>query len=669
MNLKISHRLWLLAATAIVTFSCAVGLGVYSDYIQIEARQRIYETRIETDALAQISELVQANHRGAERLFELAAKGSAANGVEMQAIAVEIERNRDEITNFLHEYGTIGHDYDAEEQRLIARFTKARAMWLQALDAAIADAMARTGVAEGERHFRSQGAYAFEEAKSSLSDLRRRQGEIADELVANADRSLEAFRIYLVVLGLVGGGVLVAVTISAVRRIQRGIHDAQALAQEITQGDLGVDMRIEGPDELHTLMAHMGALRFSLYDLVSSIRASEARSRAVLRTMRDGVVEIDESGVILGVNEVLLEMFGYEEAEVVGKNVSMLMPEPHRGAHDGYLARYLKTRDARILHRRIEVEAVNKAGRPLPIDLLVNEMVDDDGSIFVGVIRDITAQKAVQKDLESALRAAQAATETKSAFLANMSHELRTPIGAITGFAQLAQRRQMPDDVRGYVEKINTSAQALLGLINDILDLSKIEAGKLELESIPFRLDEVLDHVSTLLNLRAQAKGVELVIGALPGVPDTLIGDPVRLGQVLVNLVSNAVKFTEQGQVSLMCEPVHLESYPNEVILSFTIRDTGIGIPTEALPSLFTPFSQVDGSTTRRFGGTGLGLAICKQLVEQMGGEIGVNSEPGVGSEFWLTIALERGTDNLTVESRGTGLGGKRVLVADDNAM
>ncbi|MBI4742645.1 MAG: response regulator [Betaproteobacteria bacterium] len=400
---------------------------------------------------------------------------------------------------------------------------------------------------------------------------------------------------------------------------------------------------------------------------VCQLRISEARTRAILRTMQDGVVHIDAHGTILAVNDAITQMFGYDEDDLIGRNVGLLMPGPQRAAHDGHIERYKATRRARFIGTWREEEGQRKDGSRFPIDLGTNEMVDDAGSTFIGVIRDITAQKETRLELETALRAARAAADAKGEFLANMSHEIRTPINAILGFADLCLRQDMSARGRDYVDKIRSAARSLLGIINDILDFSKIAAGKLEMESVPFSLGEVLHAVADLFALKARENGVELAIGALPGIPARLVGDPLRLGQVLTNLMGNAIKFTERGEIGLTVEALAVED--GVAVLSFAVRDTGVGMTPEQLGSLFVAFNQADSSTTRKFGGTGLGLAISKQMVGRMGGEIGVESTPGAGSCFSFTARFGVASGEDAQAPACSPIAGKRVLVVDDNAV
>jgi hypothetical protein len=264
--------------------------------------------------------------------------------------------------------------------------------------------------------------------------------------------------------------------------------------------------------------------------------------------------------------------------------------------------------------------------------------------------------------IEEAKNAAETATVAKSAFIANMSHEIRSPMNAILGLAYLLEKAELPGDASDLVRKIRMAGRSLLGIINDILDFSKIESGKLEIELNPFRLADVLDNLSTIMSASAGAKDIELIIETPPSKTSRLCGDALRLEQVLINLTSNAIKFTDRGHVAVGISVVAEDD--KQVTLRFAVRDTGIGIPLEKQDEIFTPFSQADASTTRRFGGTGLGLTICRRLVALMGGEMNVTSVPGSGSEFWFILTFERSEDTWLSAPEMARLD---VLIADDN--
>jgi len=352
------------------------------------------------------------------------------------------------------------------------------------------------------------------------------------------------------------------------------------------------------------------------------------------------VVITDLNGTIEYVNPRFTEVTGYTAQEAIGQNPRILKsgefsPKFYEKLWKGILAGDVWQGE---FHNK------KKNGEDYFEAASISPIRDENGVVthFVAVKEDITDRKRTEQELKKSVLAAEAANLAKSDFLANMSHEIRTPMNAIIGFSHLCLQNERAPAQRDYLEKVYRSANSLLGIINDILDFSKIEAGKLEVEKTPFQLDKVLSGVSTVIGLRAEEKGLELLFNSGLDVPRKLIGDPLRLGQVLTNLAGNAVKFTESGEVAIQ---VRIESQtasqgetPGHVVLGFTVSDNGIGMTPEQIGNLFQSFSQADASTTRKYGGTGLGLAISKRLVEQMGGTMWVESTLGKGSVFAFNL-------------------------------
>ena len=368
----------------------------------------------------------------------------------------------------------------------------------------------------------------------------------------------------------------------------------------------------------------------------------EKRLALILDNTVDGFITIDSERRILSFNQAAKNIFGYEADEVLGRNVKMLMPEPYHSGHDQYVGNYLAGGEKKVIGIGREVKGRRKGGEVFPMLLSVSETVVGEERLFVGSVQDITERKQQEARLREAIVKAEAANRSKSEFLANMSHEIRTPMNAIIGLGQLALKSEPPPPPKlyDYLEKITGSAETLLLLINDILDLAKIETGNMAIDQVPFNLSDILDKLKKLMGQRAADKGLQLIFTVDPTVPDQMVGDPQRLSQVLINLTSNAIKFSEKGEVSLSFEMA--DSNDDTLTLKVTIRDTGIGIASEQLETIFQPFTQADGSSTRKYGGTGLGLSIAKKLVELMGGKLEVKSEPGQGSSFFFNCSLGR---------------------------
>ncbi len=361
----------------------------------------------------------------------------------------------------------------------------------------------------------------------------------------------------------------------------------------------------------------------------------EAETRAILDTAPDGIITFDRDGVIQSCNRVANSMFGYSHQQVVGMHVSVLLGESVQwilaeGGFDSAESSHVKCVDHEFNARRLD-------GTEFPMHFAVSSVKIESGRLYTVIMRDVTEQKETEQLIRSQTDRLAAINKAKSEFLANMSHEIRTPMTAILGFAEvLRESNAHPDQI----EAINTilrNGTYLLEIINDILDLSKIESGKIEVESLPVQPLQIATDVTSLMSVRAAPKGLALNIEYRGEIPETIVTDPTRLRQILVNLVGNAIKFTDAGSVTIAMEMVDPAGPTPK--LRFEVIDTGIGITPEQVGRLFKPFAQADSSVTRRFGGTGLGLAICHRLSEMLGGEIGVESTPGVGSTFRVSIA------------------------------
>jgi PAS domain S-box-containing protein len=419
-------------------------------------------------------------------------------------------------------------------------------------------------------------------------------------------------------------------------------------------------------DELDRLVEAINAMRDRLRQHTLDLKNANARMATLLDNMPDLAWVKDAQGHFIAVNRALAAMKGIAEPiQLVGKSdLDIEAPDVARAYQADDIA-VMASRGS----RRIEETLAHADGSTTLFETIKTALLDIDGKVVgtVGIARDISARRQAEADRE-ARRVAEIATAAKSAFLAHMSHEIRTPMNAIIGMSHLALQGPLDTAQRDRVRKVHGAAKSLLGIINDILDLSKIEAGKLDIESVPFDLAEILDGLVTLTALNADEKGVELILSLPPDLPTPLVGDPTRLRQVLLNLCNNAVKFTAKGEVVVGVDMV--ERRTDAVRLRFDVQDTGIGIPLQVQQRLFQPFAQADSSTSRQYGGTGLGLTISRQLVEMMGGsDIGIDSAPGSGSTFHfeLGFALHPSAAQAAWQPPAE-LVGRRVLVVDDNA-
>ncbi|MGM9486142.1 response regulator [Ideonella sp. YS5] len=515
--------------------------------------------------------------------------------------------------------------------------------------------------------------------------------ELAEAAIRNARNTITALIVSVMV-------VLYAVTFVLLRRlVGRPIVRMEEMVDRIASGDFGARCAATSQDELGRLATRVNAMADTLDQSTNRLRSSEAKYRSIFENAAEGIFRLDREGRLQDANPALASLMGYPSADALMEAANA------PGAVSREPAPFLCAEQVRALFRDLDerqqiIGAEQRLTRADGLQIWVQlnarpqEAEGEGPAGLEGLATDITDRKQAAEVLrrhrdeleatvrqrtaqfeEATLRAEEArqraeeASRAKSDFLANMSHEIRTPMNAILGMSQLAMRTALDSRQQNYVQKIHAAAESLLGIVNDILDFSKVEAGKLDVEAVDFDLGEVLDNLANVLGMKAEEKGLELVYVEPPDLPQALVGDPLRLSQVLLNLGNNAVKFTERGEVALTVQKKAQD--PDGVELHFEVRDTGMGIAPAQLERLFQPFEQADASTSRRHGGTGLGLAISRQLVRLMGGELEVQSEPGRGSRFFFTLRFTlQAKQPGPVPLRQEGLLGSRALVVDDNA-
>ena len=483
-------------------------------------------------------------------------------------------------------------------------------------------------------------------------------------------------------------------------RVTLPLQRMEAASLELAaEGHVREPLPETGPRELAELARNFNEMTRRIAAARAEVESAAARLSGVVNAAMDAIITVDAAQRIRMVNPAGAQMFGYTEEEMLGSQMEHLLPERFRGDHVLHLHRFAGSGHTRRgMGRQALVYGLRRNGQEFPAEASISRLRMNDEDLLTVILRDVTERKLAEDqiialndsleervalrtaalaeanerlrlretELEEARARAEDASRMKSDFLANMSHEIHTPMNAIVGMTHLMLRTPLDARQQDYQHKIQQSAHHLLGIINDILDLSKIEADKLSLERIDFQVSRVLENFSSLVSDKAAAKGLELIFDVGPDVPDHVIGDPLRLGQVLINYGNNALKFTRQGeiQVSVSC----VEQTSDDVLLKFQVRDTGIGIAPAQLGRLFQSFQQADTSISRQYGGTGLGLAISRRLALLMGGDVGVDSRLGEGSTFWFTARLGKSRLSAPILRSTAHAGDHRVLVVDDNA-
>ena len=448
-----------------------------------------------------------------------------------------------------------------------------------------------------------------------------------------------AYTLIVLVLALIFLIILGALIVS--QGIVKPLVILKTIAGKIAAGDLSAQIDVQSSDEVGKLAYSFNRMSRSLRQRTKDLNASKNHIESVLTSMSDTLMVVSVSGTIVGLNR--MDMMDRPKEAIIGCSIHDFIVSD--SFNDDLLISHIQSGYV----TNLEALFLGKKGREIPVmisgSVTTNE--EDDVDSIILIIKDITefkdAQRAMKEKDAQLLETEKKANQAKSMFLANMSHEIRTPMNAIIGLTDLAIDSSPPLKIQNYLYKIANAARSLLRIINDILDFSKIEAGKMTLEREPFLLRDIFDHLSDLFRSQAAKKNIELVFSIAEECRYSLVGDALRLEQILLNLIGNALKFTEEGEVDVRVKTEL--TVLNQVTLAFSVRDTGIGLTKSQSESLFQSFTQADNSTTRKYGGTGLGLTICKKLVEMLGGEIKVESQPNVGSMFRFTVQFERGPD------------------------
>lgn len=401
-------------------------------------------------------------------------------------------------------------------------------------------------------------------------------------------------------------------------------------------------------------------------EMTSALRESEGKFATLAESANEAIFIADSDGKIQSWNRSAFLIFGYAQRDIVGQSWVTLVPKEQSSEQFRRLRTLASYPNETLSEQNFQIDCIRRDGDRFPAEFSLSKWRTGDQTFFGVILRDVTERRLVKKRLEDARVAAEAASKAKTEFVANMSHEIRTPMNAMLGMTQILSKTELTSEQKRYVNMVQSAGRSLLGILNDVLDFSKIEAGKMELSHEAFNLDELTTTLASIMALDAADKKLELAIGVEPNVPKELVGDELRLRQVLINLLTNAIKFTEKGEVSLMIRL--LDRREQEATIEFVVRDTGIGMSDEQVEHLFEEFTQADSSMTRRFGGTGLGLAITRKLVYLMGGSIHVTSRLDHGSEFSVRIPLTVSRFKRDYTALPT-LEDLKVMIVDDNRM
>ncbi|WP_395047722.1 ATP-binding protein, partial [Flavobacterium sp.] len=409
--------------------------------------------------------------------------------------------------------------------------------------------------------------------------------------------------------------------------------------------------------------------QITVYNNESIINKNDIKFQSFLESVPDAIVIVNNHGNIETINNQTEIMFGYDHQEIFGKKIELLIPSRYKEAHQRHRDGFFDKPKLRKMGEGMELFAQRKNGNEFPVEISLSKIVTEDGFLFCASIRDISEQKRIEKELTEAKIIAENAAIAKQEFLSNMSHEIRTPMNAIIGFTKVILKTELNSKQKEYLTAIKMSGDTLIVLINDILDLAKVDAGKMVFEKTPFKLSISIATMLHLFEIKIQEKNLKLTVKYDQNIPEILLGDPTRLHQIILNLVGNAIKFTNEGKITVNIRK--LAEYDDKITIEFLVSDTGIGIDESKIEGIFENFQQAHNQASRIYGGTGLGLAIVKKLVEAQGGSIRVESEIDRGSTFSFVLNFKKAEGETYLENELTELVDEKiknvkVLVVED---
>ena len=659
-NLTIKSRLIVTFFFIAVTLLGIESVSLFGMSKARDSLKTVYEDRIiALDQLTDIESLILQN-----RIAITASLLETATADEISINVAKLEKNEAEIDRIWETYMAT---YLLPEEKILAtKFADDRKKFVtEGLNAAAA-ALRANEIKKASRIVVENVRTLYQPVGKGIKTLGKLQLSVTKQEYEDVQSRYDIIRNIIIATAIIGLGLAIWIGFMLVRAISRPLEDVVRIARGVAAGNLTQKIEVRSTNEIGQLMKALKEIHDNLVKVIGQVRDSEARTRTVLDNVDEGIIAINEGGVIEIFNPAAEQIFGYKGNEIIGKNASLLTQEPSRGQHNGSRERHQQLNKPTAPGVSREVVGVRKNGTNFPLEFKTREIRFNMGQLHIVVTRDLTASKQAEAEQKKHEQVQQrnveleAASRMKSEFFSTMSHELRTPLNAIIGFSEVLKDGLMgdlTDEQRGYIGDILDSGQHQLSLINDILDLSKVEAGKMTLHLEPIDLTLLFSSSLSMVREKAAAQHIHLNLDIADGLGD-IQADVRKVKQIVYNLLSNAVKFTpEGGDVTLRARRVSRAqvgqltgrwaglSFPwsdNKItdFIEISITDSGIGIAHENFERLFIPFSQIDSSLARKFEGTGLGLAIVKSLVELHGGTVAVESAEGQGTCFTVWLPL-----------------------------